>query len=56
MHSLLLNINIVKQEESRIGHQRKSNWGPPDWLPLVTTTILSSAATERSHNILYTHP
>ena len=44
---------MIKQE-SRI--KRELNWGPPDWLLLVTTTILSSAATEKSHNILYTPP
>ena len=53
MPPLLLNINLIKRE-SRIGHWRESNWGPLDWLPLVTTTILSSAATEGSHNILTT--
>ena len=51
MPPLLLNINMIKQE-LRIGHPWESNWGPPDWLSMVTTTILSSAATEKSHNIL----
>ena len=43
----LLLVNMIKRE-SRIGHSRKSNWGPTDWLPMVTTTIPSSAATEKS--------
>ena len=51
MPSLLLNMNMIKREW-RIGHPRESKWGPPDWLPMVTTTILSSAATEKSHKIL----
>ena len=51
MPPLLLNINMIKQK-SRIHHPRESNWGPPDWLPMVTTTILSSTATEESLNIL----
>ena len=36
-------------------HPREQSWGLPDWLPMVTTTILSSDATETSHNILHTH-
>ena len=51
MSPLLLNKNMIKRE-SRIGYPRDSNWGPRDWLPMVTATILSSAATEKSHNIL----
>ena len=51
MSPLLLNKNMIKRE-SRIGYPLDSNWGPRDWLPMVTATILSSAATEKSHNIL----
>ena len=51
MPPLLLNINMIKQETG-IGHWRELNWDSSGWLPLVTTTILSSAATENSHNIL----
>ena len=51
MPPLLLNINMIKQKLS-IGHQWKLNYGRPDWLPMVSTSILSSAATEKSHNIL----
>ena len=53
MPPLLLNINMIKQE-SRIGHAQELNWGPPDWLPMVTP--LHSAANEKCHNVLYTHP
>ena len=55
MPPVLLNINMVKQE-LRIGHQRELNWGPPDLLPMVASTALSSAATEKSYDILYTNP
>ena len=48
--------------EHKYDKKRIENWpptgiklGPPDWLPMVATTILSSAATAKSHNILYTH-
>ena len=50
MPPLPLNINMIKRE-SRIVYPRKLNWDPPDWLPMVTTTIISSTATEKSHNI-----
>ena len=54
MSQLLLNTNMIKQE-SRISHSQESNWGSPDWQREVTTTTLSSAITEKSHNILNTH-
>ena len=54
MPPLLLNVNMIKRE-SRIDHLRESKWVPQDWLPMVTTTILSSAATEKSYIIIYTH-
>ena len=54
MPQLLLNTNMIKQE-SKISHSQESNWGSPDWQRKVTTTTLSSAITEKSHNILNTH-
>ena len=45
---------MIKQEW-KFGHPWKSNCATPDWFPMVTTTILSSAATEKSHNIPYIH-
>ena len=49
------NIDMIKREP-RICHSLESKWGPPDWLPMVTATMLSSTATEKSYNTLYTHP
>ena len=46
MPPLVLNINVITRE-SRIGHPRESNWSPPDWLPMITTIIISSATTEK---------
>ena len=42
--------------ESRIGYQRKSNFAPQDWKPVVRTTTLSSAVSDEIYNVLYTPP
>ena len=45
--------------EHKYDKTRIENWpytgielGSSDWLPMITTTILSSSATEKTHNIL----
>ena len=53
MPLLLLNINMIKRE-SRIGQPRELNWGPQDWLPMVKTSISSSAVTGKYHKSLAT--
>ena len=64
-HSGIL-TGAISVQSSQLGSQisgpycyydpREPNWGLPDWLSMVTTTILSSDATETSYNVLYTHP